>query len=166
MRWLILVLIVIIFSITEIIRSQKRKHESIIEDYEYEIEDLKNDLKEAKSEITQLEYDNLSDQEKEAICFHEKPDLDISFFKSLKKEQVVKLVQGSYCYPENDIFISEYLYKHDHVDTSPVDGGFGFEVHGSRRYNHDDEWQPCTLLADNRGCSTISCSGTIKLQSS
>ena len=85
------------------INKQGEKYERKIEALSQEIDELKGELNELRHEV---EYQNLTDLEKEEIAFEKALDLPVKFFEKLEKGQIVPLASGSYCHPDEDIHIS------------------------------------------------------------
>lgn len=133
--------------------------------YEGKIEELHHNIDEIREELNELrhdcEYQNLTEFEKEEVAFENAQDISIKFFEELKKGQIVSLISGSYFYPDENIHISRFEYKHDHIDKESK-SEYGWEVHGYEKYFEGDEWSSCTLFANETESSTSSCSGTVK----
>jgi hypothetical protein len=102
----------------------------------------------------------MSKEEKQAERFHDAPDLNVEFFKKLEEGRVLSLMSGSYIYPEEDIFIDVFEYKHNCVDQI----GYKYEVIGFSRHGPFEEWTPIKFDADEKECRTFTNEGTIKLK--
>ena len=118
-----------------------------------EVEELREEVRVSKLNPLELEEERWEENAK---------DINLSFFENLKKDEVVKLVSGSYYYPSDDIHIAEFEYKHDFIDYADK-SEHGVTIHGLERYDYADEWRPTTMLATDEETSTSSCSGTIKI---
>ena len=129
------------------------------------IEELNQELDEIRTELNELrskaDYQDLTELEKEEITFEKAQDISIEFFEKLKKGQKVSLISGSYYYPNENILISMFEYKHDHIDYDNK-SKYRWEVHGYEKGFDDDEWSSCTFITNETECSTFSCSGTVK----
>jgi hypothetical protein len=133
--------------------------------YDGKIEELSHDISDLREKINELrheaEYQNLTESEMEEVAFENAQDISIIFFEALKKGQIVSFISGSYYYPDENIHISSFEYKHDYIDKESK-SEYGWDVHGYEKYFEGDEWTPCTLLANEAESSTLSCSGTVK----
>lgn len=153
---------VVLFFIQKEFKNQRNKFEEKIKELSHEIDAVRGELNEVRDVV---EYQNLTESEKEEIAFENAKDISINFFEKLEKGQIVSLVSGSYYNPSENIYISKFVYKHDHIDRENKTR-FGWEVHGYEKFFEEDEWSSCTLLAHDTGCSTSSCSGTVKKMNS
>jgi hypothetical protein len=88
-------------------------------------------------------------------------ELPISYFKFLKKGQVVKLISSTYYdVMKGSTEVVHFDYKHDHIDKEDQTRN-EWEVHGFEKY-HDDEWSHVTLLANKEKCRSSNRSATVK----
>ncbi len=125
-----------------------------------EITDSLNDI---KNKIENIENNNqYTDEEKQELHFEDSQNLNLEFFEKLKKGTVLRFISGSYYHPSDNLILTKFKYKHDHVDKTKK-GQFGWEVHGFEKTSPEDKWAPCFFFANEKDCSTSSCSGTIKL---
>jgi hypothetical protein len=149
---------IILLFILQKIEKNRNKDRNEIKELKEELDRVKNELNELKNDVEGL---SLSEYEKEHRAFDNVPNLNIFFFEKLEKGQILNLMSGSYYYPSEEIVISKFQYKHDHIDRENKTD-HGWEVHGFKRFSDSDEWTPCTFLANENECMTSSCSGTIK----
>ena len=84
-----------------------------IEEVNQELDEIKEELNELRNKV---EYQDLTELEKEEIAFEKAKDISIKIFEKLKKGQKVSLISGSYYYPNENIHISRFEYKYDHID--------------------------------------------------
>ena len=140
------------------INKQGDKYEEKIEALNHELDDIREELNELRHEV---EYQNLTELEKEEVAFENAQDISIKFFEKLEKGQIVSLASGSYYYPDENIHISKFEYKHDNIDRENKTES-GWEVYGYQKFFAEDEWSSCTFLANDIECSTSDCSGTVK----
>ncbi len=163
---IILLLIIVLFT-------QHRLLKRTVENNKINTEGLREELATVLATVNdeisalreKLEYENLTDLEKEQLIFEDAPNLPLSFFEELKKGQVVSLMSGSYYYPSTDLLVYRFQYKHDYIDKENKTK-HGYEVHGFDKSSEpdivNDEWSERTLLAENDQCHTSSCAGTVK----
>lgn len=140
------------------INKQGKKYERKIEVLSHEFDELKEELNELRHEV---EYQNLTDLEKEEVAFEKAQDLSVKFFEKLEKGQIISLASGSYYHPDEDIHISKFEYKHDSLDKESKTE-YGWKVYGYQKLFAEDEWSSCEFIANDTECSTSDCSGTIK----
>jgi hypothetical protein len=145
--------------------SREQATQSRLEDISSQLDDAKTNLKNLQQELEDLKVEfeevNVNEDEKEARFFRSLPDLNASFFKGLQEGQVLDLIGGSYHDPHDEMVISRFQYKHDHVKKESEKGSI-YEVHGFMKINSDDEWSSCMMLANEQQCETWDCSGTVK----
>lgn len=160
---ILVVLIILTIYLLSVERDRKRDHKEIItqiDNLQNELNSLRNDLNEIKDDLESL---SLTEHEKEHRAFDNAQNLNISFFEKMEKGQIINLMSGSWYYPSEDIVIDRFQYKHDHIKKENKTE-FGWEVHGFQKSLsfENDEWTPCTFLANDQECQTSSCSGIIK----
>lgn len=155
---LLILFFVILLIIFQKIDRNRNKDRNELNELKEELDRVKDELNELKNDIEDL---SLSEHEKEHRAFDNVPDLNISFFENLEKGHILNLISSSYYYPSEEIVISKFQYKHDHIDKENK-SEHGWEVHGFERFLDSDEWTSCTFLANENECMTSSCSGTIK----
>ena len=155
---LLILFFVILLIIFQKIERNRNKDRNELNELKEELGRVKHELNELKDDLEDL---SLTEHEKEHRTFDNAPNLNISFFEKLEKEHIVNLMSGSYYYPSEEIVISKFQYKHDHIDKENK-SEHGWEVHGFERFLDSGEWTPCTFLANENECMTSSCAGTIK----
>ena len=146
------------YAVFTVINKQAANYDNKIEELNQEIDKVREELNEFRNEV---EYQNLTNYEKLEVTFDNAKDISIAFFENLEKDQCVSLASGHYYYPDDEIHIHTFEYKHDHIDRENKKED-GWEVHGYQQLFQDYDWSPCTFLADDTECSTSDHTGTVK----
>jgi hypothetical protein len=156
-------IVIIVLLIVVIINQKDNKNDimkinSQLDNFQAELSSFRDELQKISDDMENI---ILTEYDREHQTFENLPNLNISFFEKLPKGQIINLISGSYYYPSEEISLSRFQYKHDHIDKNNKTE-FGWEIRGFEKFYDDDEWSPCTFLADENECQTSSCSGTIK----
>ena len=122
---------------------------------------LTDDVETLKHHLASVEWSLLPEDEKQKKRFEQLPDFFLADVRALKEESVVHLVSKSYYSPLEFPVFNQFEYKHARLDES-ASPEFGVEVHGFSRSDPTSKWSPFVFLAKPDGCTTSSCSGTIK----
>ena len=155
---IVFVLIAILFFWHQSLERERKRSKSEIEELYEELERVKSELNDLRDKV---ECMSLPEHEKEELAFENAPDLPLLFFEKLEKGQVVSLMSGTYYYPNDDIYITTFQYKHDYIDQENKTE-HGYEIHGFEKFLNGDEWSACTFLANEKECNTWDCAGTVK----
>ncbi|MCX6901151.1 MAG: hypothetical protein NT105_20950 [Verrucomicrobia bacterium] len=125
------------------------------------LEDMKNEFKELSLKLDQVEWNTLSEYEKNQTRFENAKPLTLSHLRQLKAGATMRLMSQEWDYPSEQADHSVFEYKLDHIDETTTHDGYN-TVHGHWRFSVEDEWAPYDILANEKESVTRTRGGTVK----
>ena len=133
-----------------------------VQDLDHRLACVQKDLASLSTLIEDLEYSPGERRDRRhRRLFERAAELTLPRIRRLAPDEWLYLICRSHFYPSEQGHTERFTYRHGTVDESQPSPQ-GLVVRGYRRDTVDEEWQPFTFLADDKGASTSSCEGTIR----